>query len=167
MGMESMLSGRMQNKEITNLEITNPRSLSDKVMWWEKVSRGGSIARGRRKLLVIMADCDDGFSVIYLIKKLSRLCTLKVCILLYVSYTSVRQLNFVFQEMCLQRRLERQSNKRSVKLKNYVYILFWFFKNRFIRYNLHKVKFTDLKCVNHQWLDFVLNFVFKIVETWA
>ena len=30
--MESMLSGQMQNKEITNLEITNPRSLSDKIM---------------------------------------------------------------------------------------------------------------------------------------
>ena len=81
---------------------------------------GGSIARGRRKLLVVMADCDDGFSVIDMIKKLSRLYTLNVYILLYVSYTSVRQLNFVFQEICLQRRLERQSNKRSVKLKNYV-----------------------------------------------
>lgn len=70
---------------------------------------------------MVMADCDDGFSVIYMIKKLSRL-----CILLYVSYTSVRQLNFVFKEICLQRRLERQSNKRSVRLKNCVYFVLIF-----------------------------------------
>lgn len=69
---------------------------------------------------MVMADCDDGFSVIYMIKKLSRLCTLNVCILLCVSYTSVKQLNFVFKEICRQRRLEWQSNKRSVRLKNCV-----------------------------------------------
>ena len=90
-------------------------------------------------MAVYYIDCDDGFSGIYMIQELSRLCTLNMYSLLYVSYTSVRQLNFDFnEEVCLQRRPERQSNKGSVRLKTCVCVggggVFCFvFKNSFIR----------------------------------